>query len=64
MEKSGQRERIVITEIPFMTDKSNLIQKMADLVTNKVIPYKLTSFALSQRENACSMKMPTESVYM
>jgi DNA gyrase subunit A len=31
-EMKGQRHRIVITEIPYMVNKANLIEKMADLV--------------------------------
>ncbi len=31
------RERIVITEIPYMVNKSNLLEKIADLVKNKII---------------------------
>jgi DNA gyrase subunit A len=33
----GERERIIVTEIPYMVNKSNLLQKMAQLVNNKVI---------------------------
>ena len=31
------RERIIVTEIPFLVDKSTLLEKMADLVRNKVV---------------------------
>ena len=33
--KSGGRERIVVTEIPYQTNKARLIEKIADLVRNK-----------------------------
>ena len=36
-EASGDREIIVITEIPYMVAKSTLLEKMADLVRNKRI---------------------------
>ncbi|MDP8261681.1 MAG: DNA gyrase subunit A [Candidatus Ancaeobacter aquaticus] len=35
--KSG-KESIIVTEIPYTVNKSNLITKIADLVNNKVIP--------------------------
>ena len=35
--KRDSREDIVITEIPFLVDKSTLLEKMADLVRNKTI---------------------------
>lgn len=37
-EVKGGKENIVITEIPYMVNKSTLLEKMADLVQNKVIP--------------------------
>ncbi len=38
MEKGHQdREQIIITEIPYMVNKSNLLEKMADLVRHKAI---------------------------
>jgi len=33
----GKKPRIIITEIPYMVNKSNLVSKMADLVRDKVI---------------------------
>ena len=33
----NDRERIVVTEIPYMVNKSNLLEKIADLVRNKVV---------------------------
>lgn len=35
-QKSG-KESIIVTEIPYQTSKSNLLEKIADLVNNKVI---------------------------
>lgn len=35
--KSGGRERIVVTEIPYQVNKAKLIEKIADLVSNKKI---------------------------
>ena len=37
VEEDKGSERIVVTEIPYMVNKSNLLVKMADLVNNKVI---------------------------
>ena len=37
IETKGNRERIVVTEIPYGVNKSVLIQKIADLVRNKVV---------------------------
>ncbi len=37
IEETATRERIVVTEIPYMVNKSNLLQKMAQLVNNKTI---------------------------
>jgi DNA gyrase subunit A len=36
-EKGRDRERIVVTEIPYMVNKANLLRKIAELVNNKVI---------------------------
>ncbi len=36
-ERSGDRQRIVVTEIPYMVNKANLLQKIAQLVNTKVI---------------------------
>ncbi len=36
-EQRDGRERIIVTEIPFLVDKSTLLEKMADLVRNKVV---------------------------
>jgi DNA gyrase subunit A len=36
-ERGRERERIVITEIPYMVNKANLLRKIAELVNNKVI---------------------------
>jgi DNA gyrase subunit A len=36
-EKGRDRERIVVTEIPYMVNKANLLQKIAQLVNTKVI---------------------------
>jgi len=36
-EESGQRERIIVEEIPFMVNKSDMIKKTADLVNSKKI---------------------------
>ena len=33
----NDRERLIVTEIPFLVDKSSLLEKMADLVRNKTI---------------------------
>ena len=33
----GKKPKIIITEIPFMVNKANLVMKMADLVRNKTI---------------------------
>jgi DNA gyrase subunit A len=33
----GDRERIIVTEIPYMVNKANLLQKMAQLVNDKTI---------------------------
>ena len=33
----NDRERIIVTEIPFLVDKSSLLEKMAELVRNKTI---------------------------
>ena len=33
----GDRERIVVTEIPYMVNKARLLEKIAELVNNKVI---------------------------
>ena len=37
IEEVKGRERIVVTEIPYMVNKARMIEKMADLVRNKVI---------------------------
>ncbi len=37
IEENGNRERIVVTEIPYMVNKSELLKKIADLVKNGVI---------------------------
>jgi len=37
VEKTGDREQIVITEIPYMVNKSALLERMADLVREKTI---------------------------
>jgi DNA gyrase subunit A len=36
-EKGRDRERIVVTEIPYMVNKANLLQKIAQLVNTKII---------------------------
>ncbi len=36
-ERGRERERIVVTEIPYMVNKANLLRKIADLVNSKVI---------------------------
>jgi DNA gyrase subunit A len=36
-DKGRDRERIVVTEIPYMVNKANLLQKIAQLVNNKTI---------------------------
>ena len=36
-QQRDKRERIIVTEIPFLVDKSTLLEKMADLVRHKVI---------------------------
>ena len=36
-EQRDGRERIIVTEIPFLVDKSTLLEKMAGLVRNKVV---------------------------
>ena len=36
-ERGRDRERIVVTEIPYMVNKANLLKKIAELVNNKVI---------------------------
>ncbi|MBT7864562.1 MAG: DNA gyrase subunit A [Gemmatimonadetes bacterium] len=36
-QQRDKRERIIVTEIPFLVDKSTLLEKMADLVRGKVI---------------------------
>ncbi len=36
-EQRDGRDRIIVTEIPFLVDKSTLLQKMAELVRNKVV---------------------------
>ncbi len=36
-ERGRDRERIVVTEIPYLVNKANLLQKIAELVNNKVI---------------------------
>ncbi|MEC8932007.1 MAG: DNA gyrase subunit A [Candidatus Latescibacterota bacterium] len=36
-DQRDKRERIIVTEIPFLVDKSTLLEKMADLVRGKVI---------------------------
>ena len=36
-EESGQKERIIVEEIPFMVNKSDMIKKTADLVNSKKI---------------------------
>lgn len=33
----GDRSRIIVTEIPYMVNKSNLLEKIADLVRSKVV---------------------------
>lgn len=38
MDGSGDRQRLVIDEIPYNVSKSHLIQRMAELVTDKTIP--------------------------
>ncbi|MFW3146646.1 MAG: DNA gyrase subunit A [Thermoplasmatota archaeon] len=35
-EREGDRQRIVVTEIPYMVNKSNMLQKIAELVKAKV----------------------------
>jgi len=35
-EKEGEKNRIVVTEIPYMVNKSNMLQKIAELVKAKV----------------------------
>ncbi len=37
VEKQGEREQIVITEIPYMVNKSALLERMAELVREKTI---------------------------
>ncbi len=37
IEEHGNRERIVVTEIPYMVNKSELLKKIADLVKNGII---------------------------
>lgn len=37
IEEHNNRQRIVITELPYATNKTNIITKIADLVKNKVI---------------------------
>ncbi len=37
IEQKGNRERIIITEIPYMVNKSNMIESIANLVNNKKI---------------------------
>lgn len=37
IEESGNRERIVIDDLPFQVNKANLIEKIADLAKNKVV---------------------------
>ncbi len=37
IEKSGEREKIIITELPYMVNKANLIEQIAELVKNKKI---------------------------
>ncbi len=37
VEKQGDREQIVISEIPYMVNKSSLLERMADLVREKTI---------------------------
>lgn len=37
VKNSNDREEIIITEIPYMVNKSNLLEKIADLVRQKVI---------------------------
>jgi DNA gyrase subunit A len=37
IEESGNRERIVIDDLPFQVNKANLIEKISDLVRNKVV---------------------------
>ncbi len=36
-EQRDGRDRIIVTEIPFLVDKSTLLEKMAELVRNKVV---------------------------
>ncbi len=38
IEEVKGRERIVVTEIPYMVNKARMVEKIADLVRNKVIP--------------------------
>ena len=35
--RGGEREKIVVTEIPYMVNKARLLEKIADLVNSKVI---------------------------
>jgi DNA gyrase subunit A len=35
--QKDERENLIITEIPFLVDKSSLLEKMAELVRNKVV---------------------------
>ena len=37
IEKHGDREEIIVTEIPYMVNKSTLLEKIADLARDKVI---------------------------
>lgn len=37
VEKVNDREQIIITEIPYMVNKSNLLEKMADLLREKTV---------------------------
>ena len=43
-EESGQRERIIVEEIPFMVNKSDMIKKTADLVNSKKISHFLSLY--------------------
>jgi DNA gyrase subunit A len=37
IEREGEKEKIIVTEIPYMVNKSHLIEQIADLVKNKKV---------------------------
>ena len=59
VEKVGQREALVITEIPYSTNKSALVERIAELVTKKVCRMHDFPCILNISRSECSTHMQT-----